>query len=183
MEEDRDSDINSRTVNTENPNHQPSKNLLKALWFCCCCSVPKSCLILCDPMDCSTPGFPVLYYLPEFAEIQVHWVSVAIQPSGASDSKESACNAGGTGSISGLGRSPGEAKGNALQYSCLEKLMDRGAGWAVGWQRVRHNWAMSTIAYFPKMTFLNIWTNKKVKNMFFKRIFLDLLKVRCLNVK
>ena len=118
MEEDRDSEINSRTVNTEKPNYQPSKNLLKALWFRYCCSVPKSYLILCNPMDCSTPGFPVLHFLPEFAEIQVHWVSVAIQASGASDSKESACNAGGTGSIPGLGRSPGEANGNALQYSC-----------------------------------------------------------------
>ena len=27
---------------------------------------------LCNPMDCSTPGFPVLHYLPEFAEIHVH---------------------------------------------------------------------------------------------------------------
>ena len=24
----------------------------------CCCSVVQSCLTLCDPMDCSTPGFP-----------------------------------------------------------------------------------------------------------------------------
>ena len=31
---------------------------------CCCCSVPQSCLILCEPMDCSKPGFPVLHYLP-----------------------------------------------------------------------------------------------------------------------
>ena len=29
-----------------------------------CCSVAKSCLPLCDPMNCSTPGFPVLNYLP-----------------------------------------------------------------------------------------------------------------------
>ena len=31
-------------------------------------------------MDCSTPGFPVLHYLLEFAQIYVHWVSGAIQP-------------------------------------------------------------------------------------------------------
>ena len=31
---------------------------------CCCCSVAKLCLTLCDPMNCSTPGFPVLHYLP-----------------------------------------------------------------------------------------------------------------------
>ena len=36
---------------------------------------------LCNPMDCSTPGFPVLHYLPEFAQTQVHWVGDAIQPS------------------------------------------------------------------------------------------------------
>ena len=33
----------------------------------CCCSVAKSCPTLCNPMDCSTPGFFVLHYLPEFA--------------------------------------------------------------------------------------------------------------------
>ena len=50
--------------------------------FCCCCySVAKSCLTLCDPTDCSTPGFPVLHYQPEFAQTHVHWVDDAIQPS------------------------------------------------------------------------------------------------------
>ena len=47
----------------------------------CCCLVPKSCPTLCDPMDCSTPGSPVLYYLPEFAQIHVYWIADAIQPS------------------------------------------------------------------------------------------------------
>ena len=45
-----------------------------------CCSVAKSCLTLCDPMDCSTPGFTVLHYLLEFAQTQVHRVGDAIQP-------------------------------------------------------------------------------------------------------
>ena len=49
--------------------------------FCCCCSVAKSCLTLCDPKDCSTPGFLVLYCLLEFAQTHIHWVSDAIQPS------------------------------------------------------------------------------------------------------
>ena len=31
------------------------------------------CVRLCDPVDCSTPGFPVLHCLPEFAQIHVHW--------------------------------------------------------------------------------------------------------------
>ena len=43
-------------------------------------SVAQSCLTLCDPMDCSTPGFPVHHQLPEFTQIHVHWVSDAIQP-------------------------------------------------------------------------------------------------------
>ena len=46
----------------------------------CCCSVAKSCLTFCNPMDCSTPGFPVLHYLLEFAQFHVHWVSDPIQP-------------------------------------------------------------------------------------------------------
>ena len=33
------------------------------------------------PTDCSTPGFPVLHYLPKFAQTHIHWVSDAIQPS------------------------------------------------------------------------------------------------------
>ena len=49
---------------------------------------------------------------------------------GGSDSKESACNAGDSGSIPESGRSPGEGNGNPLQYSCLENPMDRGIWWA-----------------------------------------------------
>ena len=45
----------------------------------CCCSVTKLCPTLYDPMDCSTPGFPVLHYLPEFAQTPVRWVSDTIQ--------------------------------------------------------------------------------------------------------
>ena len=47
----------------------------------CCGSVTWSCSTLCNPMDCSRPGFPVLHYLPELAQTHVHWVSDAIQPS------------------------------------------------------------------------------------------------------
>ena len=35
------------------------------------CSFTKSCLTFCDPVDYSTPGLPVLHYLPEFAQIYV----------------------------------------------------------------------------------------------------------------
>ena len=42
--------------------------------------VAQSCPTLCNPMDCSTPGFPVHHQLPELAETHVHRVSDAIQP-------------------------------------------------------------------------------------------------------
>ena len=44
---------------------------------------------------------------------------------GVPNSKESTCNAGGPGLIHGSGRSAGVGNGNPLQYSCLEKPMDR----------------------------------------------------------
>ena len=46
----------------------------------CFSSVAQSCLTLCNPMDCSTPGFPVLPHLREFALVNVHQVGDAIQP-------------------------------------------------------------------------------------------------------
>ena len=72
--------------NTEN--HSPvswNSKIYKCLNFqdsiCFCCTVAQLCPVLCSPMDCSTPGFPVLHYLLEFVQTQVHWVSDAIQPS------------------------------------------------------------------------------------------------------
>ena len=44
-------------------------------------SVAQSCLTLCDPMNCSTPGLPVHHQLPEFTQTHAHRVSDAIQPS------------------------------------------------------------------------------------------------------
>ena len=44
-------------------------------WGCCsCCSVTKSCVTVCNPMDCSTPGLPVHHQLLEFTQTHVHWV-------------------------------------------------------------------------------------------------------------
>ena len=45
----------------------------------CYCLVAKSCQTLCNPMNCSTSGFSVHHYLPEFAQAHFHWVSDAIQ--------------------------------------------------------------------------------------------------------
>ena len=56
--------------------------LVSLFLFCCwCCPVAKSCLTLCNPMNCSMPGFCVLRYLLEFAQTRIHWVSGAIWPS------------------------------------------------------------------------------------------------------
>ena len=43
-------------------------------------SVSQSCLTLCDPVNCTTPGFPVQHQLPESTQTHVHWVSDTIQP-------------------------------------------------------------------------------------------------------
>jgi len=53
----------------------------KPISYCYCWSVAQSCPALWDPMNCSTPGFPVLDYLLQFSQSHVHWVSDAIQPS------------------------------------------------------------------------------------------------------
>ena len=44
-------------------------------------SVAQLCPTLCNPMDSSTPGFPVHHQLPELAQTHIHWVSDVIQPS------------------------------------------------------------------------------------------------------
>ena len=43
-------------------------------------SVAQLCPTLCDPMDCSTPCFPIHHQLSEFTQTHVHWISDAIQP-------------------------------------------------------------------------------------------------------
>ena len=47
----------------------------------CCCSTAELCPTFCNPIDCSKPGFPILHNLLQFAQVHVHWVSDAIQPS------------------------------------------------------------------------------------------------------
>ena len=69
---------------------------------------------------------------------------------GGSDGKESACNAGDLGSISGSGRSPGEGNGYPLHYSCLENSMDRGAWRATVYEITKsqtrlNNWHFHTL--------------------------------------
>ena len=76
-------------------------------------------------------GFPVfsLFYRGAFPNVFnilfSPFLNVSLGSPGGSEGKASACNA--LGSIPGSGRSPGEGKGNPLQYFCLENPMDRGA--------------------------------------------------------
>ena len=44
------------------------------IYVCCCCSAAKLSPTLCDPINCSTPGFPILHCLLEFAQTHVHGV-------------------------------------------------------------------------------------------------------------
>ena len=54
--------------------------LLGQLYVLCCYSVTQSRPTLSDPMDCSTPGLPVLHYLLEFVQAHVHWASDVLHP-------------------------------------------------------------------------------------------------------
>ena len=72
-------------------------------------AVAQSCPTLSDPMDCGPPGFSVHGI---FQARIVEWVAISF-----SRVKESACNAGDSGSIPGSGRSTGEGIGYLLQYS------------------------------------------------------------------
>ena len=61
--------------------HNSSSSIVSLSCVSCISSVAQSCPTLCNPMDCSTPGFPVHHQLPEPTQTHVHCVSNAIQPS------------------------------------------------------------------------------------------------------
>ena len=58
-----------------------SSNFMKISTSVQLSSVAQWCTTLCDPMDCSTPGFPVHHQLLELAQTHVHWVGDTIQTS------------------------------------------------------------------------------------------------------
>ena len=62
-------------------NQELLKILFPALFLLSVSSVAPLCPILCDPMDCSMPGFPVHHQLPELTQTHVHQAGDAIQPS------------------------------------------------------------------------------------------------------
>ena len=63
---------------TKGPNRRVKKDLISEVMLSCCYSVAQSHPTLCNPMDCNSPGFPVLHHLPEFAQTHVYCVSDAI---------------------------------------------------------------------------------------------------------
>ena len=81
------------------------------------------------------------------------------EPTGGSDSKESACNARDLGSIPELGQIPWEGHSYPLQYSCLENSIDRGAWWASvhGSQRIRHDWVPNTFTKYLTNSCVRHW--------------------------
>ena len=115
----------------------------KTITYYHCCSVAQLCSALCNPMDCSTPGFPTLHYLWELAEtplsfiesvklseiqwVNVHWVSDAIQPSVA---PFSSCpqffSASGSFSMSRLYASGGHTTHLLYFCTCLHRFLVQG---------------------------------------------------------
>ena len=103
--------------------------------FVGCCSVAQSCPTLCDPMDYSTPGLPVLHHLDP-TQTHVHWVGDAIQHTSSNKNriwafpdgsvvKKPPANAGDTGWISDPERShmPRVTKSMCHNYSaCVWSL-------------------------------------------------------------
>ena len=69
----REKHSQSLSMNNHHPNAKPRKRYYQNIELQAnyCCPVAQSCLTLCDPTDCSTPGFPVLHHLPHFAQTHV----------------------------------------------------------------------------------------------------------------
>ena len=78
------------------------------------CSVTQSYLTLCDSVDSSTPGFPVLYRLPEFSQTHVHWISNTIQTSHPLSSPPASFPASGAFPVSQLFASHGYSIGASV---------------------------------------------------------------------
>ena len=60
---------------TSEPSAKPSSEVFAVIHLLSCVQ------IFATPMNCSTPGIPVPHYLPEYPQVHIYWISVAIQPS------------------------------------------------------------------------------------------------------
>ena len=90
-----------------------------------CCSVAKSHLTFCDPINCSTPGFPVLHSLPEFAQTHVHWATMSSSVVPFSSCPQS-IPASGSFPVSWLFASAGQSTGASASASVLPMTIQ---GW------------------------------------------------------
>ena len=64
--------MNHKTWVLSEPRFKETSKFFKVICTVRFSSVTQSCLTLCDPMDCSTPGLPVHHQLPEFTQTHVH---------------------------------------------------------------------------------------------------------------
>ena len=82
-------------------------------------------------------------WLSNWTDLKMNPLHLILSFSGGSDSEESACIMSYPGSISELGRSPGEGNGYPLQYSCLESCIGQRSQASYSSQgfKVRHNWS------------------------------------------
>ena len=71
--------MQARVTTARMSKRSPTQHIILLIYRCC--SVAQLYLTLCDPMDCSMPGYPVLHYLLEVARTHVHRVGDVIQPS------------------------------------------------------------------------------------------------------
>ena len=114
--------------------------------------VDQLCLILCNPWTAAHQ--PTRLLSPwDFPHPGIKFGSSCTALGYSSNGKESACDAGDQGSVSGLRSSSGEGNGNPLQCSCLENSMRSLAGHSPWGRRVGHNWATHTgYVHVGKMT-------------------------------
>ena len=89
-------------------------------YYACILSHSSCVWLFCDPMDCSTPGLPVLHYLSKLAQTHVHWVSDAIQPSSPHLLLPQSFPASGSFPVNQLFTSDGQSLGALASASVLQ---------------------------------------------------------------
>ena len=92
----------------------------------CCCSVTKLCLTLCEPINCSTPGFPAEKAMAPHSNTLAWEIPWMEEPGGLQSMWSLRVGHDWATSLSCIG----EGNGNPLQCSCLENPRDWGAWWA-----------------------------------------------------
>ena len=153
-------------------------------------SAAQSCPALWDPMDHSTPGFPVLHRLLEFAQTRVLWVNDAIQPSHllVPFSCLQSFPASGSFPVSQFFASHGQSTGISIshsptnaqkeQKSAMKYLPRNGATRNISWKAL-----MSTSEYKPNISY-RFWKIRKLiwKDFYLSRSYEYLGKTHTINI-